>query len=60
MRIVLVLNLKLLQKFQKKKIRIFEVGIKYYGRTYSEGKKIGWKDAISAIRCIIKYNIFKK
>lgn len=47
-------------KISKKKIRIFEVGIKYYGRTYSEGKKIGWKDAISAIRCIIKYNIFKK
>jgi glycosyltransferase involved in cell wall biosynthesis len=47
-------------KIAKKKVRIFEVGIKYYGRTYSEGKKIGWKDAISAIRCIIFYNIFKK
>ena len=47
-------------KISKKKIRIFEVGIKYYGRTYSEGKKIGWKDAVSAIRCIILYNIFKK
>lgn len=47
-------------KISKKKVRIFEVGIKYYGRTYSEGKKIGWKDAISAIRCIILYNIFKK
>ena len=47
-------------KISKKKIRIFEVGIKYYGRTYSEGKKIGWKDAVSAIRCIILYNILKK
>jgi glycosyltransferase involved in cell wall biosynthesis len=47
-------------KISKKKIRIFEVGVKYYGRNYSEGKKIGWKDAISAIRCIITYNIFRK
>jgi glycosyltransferase involved in cell wall biosynthesis len=47
-------------KISKKKIRIFEVGVKYYGRTYSEGKKIGWKDAVSAIRCIILYNILKK
>jgi glycosyltransferase involved in cell wall biosynthesis len=47
-------------KIAKKKIRIFEVGIKYYGRTYLEGKKIGWRDGISAIRCIIKYNLFDK
>ncbi|MDP4230095.1 MAG: glycosyltransferase family 2 protein [Bacteroidota bacterium] len=40
------------------RIRIFEVGISYNGRTYEEGKKIGWKDGISAIRCILKYNIF--
>jgi glycosyltransferase involved in cell wall biosynthesis len=46
-------------KIAKKKLRIFEVGIKYYGRTYSEGKKISWKDGISAIRCIIKYNLTK-
>jgi len=39
-------------------IRIFEVGISYNGRTYSEGKKIGWKDGFSAIRCILKYNLF--
>lgn len=39
--------------------RIYEVGISYYGRTYAEGKKIGWKDGISAIRCIIKYNLFR-
>ena len=45
-------------KIAKKKCRIYEVGIKYYGRTYEQGKKIGWKDGISAIRCIIKYNLF--
>jgi glycosyltransferase involved in cell wall biosynthesis len=42
------------------KIRIYEVGISYYGRTYEEGKKIGWKDAFRALYCIVKYNIFKK
>lgn len=42
-----------------KKIRIFEVGVSYFGRTFSEGKKIRWKDGFSAIRCIIKYNLFK-
>jgi glycosyltransferase involved in cell wall biosynthesis len=40
------------------KIRIYEVGISYYGRTYAEGKKIGWKDGFRAIWCIIKYNLF--
>lgn len=40
-------------------VRIYEVGISYTGRTYAEGKKIGWKDGISAIRCIIKYNLLK-
>lgn len=40
-------------------IRIYEVGISYYGRTYEEGKKINWKDGFRAIFCIIKYNIFK-
>lgn len=39
-------------------IRIYEVGISYYGRTYAEGKKIGWKDGIRAIYCIVKYNLF--
>ncbi len=38
--------------------RIYEVGISYYGRTYQEGKKINWKDGISAIWCILRYNIF--
>ncbi len=41
------------------KIRIYEVGISYYGRTYDEGKKIGWKDGIRAIYCVIKYGLFK-
>ncbi|WP_430412349.1 glycosyltransferase family 2 protein [Kordia sp.] len=42
------------------KIRIYEVGISYYGRTYEEGKKINWKDGVWAIFCILKYNIFKR
>ena len=43
-----------------KDIRIYEVGISYYGRTYDEGKKIGWKDGFRAIYCILKYNLFSK
>jgi glycosyltransferase involved in cell wall biosynthesis len=43
-----------------KNVRIYEVGISYYGRTYAEGKKIGWKDAFRAIYCIVKYNLFKR
>ena len=42
------------------KIRIYEVGISYYGRTFEEGKKIGWKDGVRAIYCILKYNLFKR
>jgi hypothetical protein len=42
------------------KVRIYEVGISYYGRTYEEGKKIGWKDGFRAIWCILKYNIWSK
>lgn len=42
------------------KIRFYEVGISYYGRTYEEGKKIGWKDGFRAIYCILKYNLFSK
>lgn len=45
-------------KISKKKIRIFEVGISYYGRKYEDGKKITWRDGFSAIRCIVKYNLF--
>lgn len=39
--------------------RIYEVGISYYGRTYEEGKKIGWRDGFRAIYCILKYNLFR-
>ena len=45
-------------KVAKLNCRIYEVGISYYGRTYDEGKKIGWKDGIKVIYCILKYNIF--
>jgi glycosyltransferase involved in cell wall biosynthesis len=45
-------------KVAKLKCRIYEVGISYYGRTYEEGKKIGFKDGFRALYCIIKYNIF--
>jgi glycosyltransferase involved in cell wall biosynthesis len=41
-----------------KNIRIYEVGISYYGRTYTEGKKIKWPDGLRALYCIIKYNLF--
>lgn len=52
---------ELVAKFAKiKDIRIYEVGVKYFGRKYAEGKKITWKDAFSALRCIIIYNLFKK
>lgn len=43
-----------------KNIRVYEVGISYYGRTYEEGKKIGWRDGFSALWCILKYNIFSR
>ena len=43
-----------------KNIRIYEVGISYYGRTYKEGKKINWKDGLRAIYCIFKYNIISR
>ena len=41
-------------------VRIYEVGISYYGRTYAEGKHIGWKDGVRAIYCIAKYNFFSR
>ena len=43
-----------------KEIRIYEVGISYYGRTYAEGKKINWQDGFSALYTILKYNIFSR
>tara|TARA_Y100000991_G_C21970897_1_gene349393 strand:- start:1458 stop:2141 length:684 start_codon:yes stop_codon:yes gene_type:complete len=45
-------------KISKLNLRIYEVGIAYYGRTYEEGKKIGWKDGFRAVYCILKYNLF--
>jgi glycosyltransferase involved in cell wall biosynthesis len=47
-------------KLSKLNVRIYEVPISYYGRTYAEGKKIGWRDGLSALRCIIKYNFFRR
>jgi glycosyltransferase involved in cell wall biosynthesis len=44
---------------KKDQCRIYEVGISYSGRTYSQGKKIGWRDGVSALRCILKYNLFR-
>lgn len=41
-------------------IRVYEVGISYHGRTYTEGKKIGWKDGVRAIYCILKYGVFRR
>ena len=52
------INCGLITHVAKLKIRIYEVGINYYGRKYEEGKKITWRDGFSAIRCILKYNIF--
>ena len=46
-------------KISKKDFRIYEVGVKYYGRKYKDGKKITWKDGFSAIRCIILYSLLK-
>ena len=46
-------------KISKLNCRIYEVGISYYGRTYKEGKKIGWRDGVQAIWCILKYNLFR-
>ena len=47
-------------KLARKNFIFYEVGISYYGRTYAEGKKIGWKDGFSVIFAIIKYNLFCK
>jgi hypothetical protein len=47
-------------KISKLNLRIFEVGISYHGRTYEQGKKINWKDGVSAIRCILYYNLLNK
>jgi hypothetical protein len=44
-------------KVARRKLRIFEVGISYSGRTYEEGKKIGWKDGVRALYCLLKYSL---
>lgn len=51
---------ELTAKVARLQCRIYEVGISYYGRTYAEGKKIGWKDGFQAIYSILKYNCFKR
>ena len=50
---------EIVAKVAKLNCRIYEVGISYYARTYSQGKKIGWKDGVWAIYCIFKYNILR-
>jgi len=51
---------ELTAKIAKLNLRIYEVGISYHGRTYAEGKKIGWRDGFRALYCIVKYNVFCK
>ena len=51
---------ELVAKISRTGARIYEVGISYYGRTYAQGKKIGWKDGIAAIYAIVKYNLFAR
>ncbi len=51
---------EIVAKVSRMRVRIYEVPISYYGRTYAEGKKIGWRDGFSALRCIIKYNFLRK
>jgi hypothetical protein len=43
-------------KIARRRLRVYEVGISYWGRTYEEGKKIGWKDGLHALRCLLKYS----
>jgi glycosyltransferase involved in cell wall biosynthesis len=50
---------EIVAKVSRLNVRIYEVAISYYGRTYAEGKKIGWRDGVSALRCILKYNFFR-
>jgi glycosyltransferase involved in cell wall biosynthesis len=50
---------EIVAKVSRLNLRIYEVAISYYGRTYAEGKKIGWRDGFSALRCIFKYNFLR-
>jgi glycosyltransferase involved in cell wall biosynthesis len=47
-------------KVSRLKLRVYEVAISYSGRTYAEGKKVNWRDGLSALRCILKYNLFSR
>jgi hypothetical protein len=49
---------ELTAKIARLRCRVYEVGISYYGRSYEEGKKIGWKDGVKAIYCIVRYGLF--
>lgn len=51
---------EIIAKIARADVRIYEVGISYYGRTYAQGKKIGWKDGFAAIYAIMKYNLFRR
>lgn len=48
---------ELVAKVARLGVRIYEVPVSYHGRTYQEGKKIGWRDGLSAVRCIVRYNL---
>jgi len=48
---------EIIVKLAKRRLRIYEVGISYWGRTYEEGKKIGWKDGVWCLWCLLKYSI---
>jgi glycosyltransferase involved in cell wall biosynthesis len=51
---------EIVAKVARLNVRVFEVPISYYGRTYAEGKKINWRDGVSALRCIVKYNLLRR
>jgi glycosyltransferase involved in cell wall biosynthesis len=51
---------EIVAKVSKMNVRIYEVSISYNGRTYAEGKKVGWRDGFSALRCVLKYNFLRK
>src|SRR5690606_37773612 len=46
-------------KIARTRCRVYEIGIAYHGRTYEEGKKIGWRDGFRPLYCIVKYNVFR-
>ncbi len=54
------IEVELTAKLARQRVRIYEVGISYHGRTYEEGKKIGWRDGVHAFWCILKYNIWAR